>query len=160
VRCYVGPVDESCLRSWGIPHRSFALATDPPRVNARRSRLVILGTDLLFRFVDPSIRIAPGSDGDLASESSSGGIRRWHRWGFILPLLAHGQQGVRGEDELAPLDEVWTGTIRSEHTRSMDSSGPFIWPRTDAGERAHFKSGPSNLNPTAAVAYRFWLQAI
>jgi hypothetical protein len=60
-----------------ILHRSVTLATDPPRVDARRRRFVILGTDLLSYSVDPSIRFSPGSDGDLASDSSSGGVRRW-----------------------------------------------------------------------------------
>jgi hypothetical protein len=55
------------------------LAADPPRVDARRRRFVILGTDLLSRFVDPSIQFSPGIDGDLASDSSSGGVRRWRR---------------------------------------------------------------------------------
>jgi hypothetical protein len=48
---------------------------DPPRVDARRHRFVILGTNLLFRFDDPSIRFSEGSDGDLSSGSSSGEVR-------------------------------------------------------------------------------------
>jgi hypothetical protein len=62
-----------------ILHRSIALAADPPRVDARRRRFVILGTDLLLRFDGPSIRFSPGSDGDLGSGSSSGMVQRWRR---------------------------------------------------------------------------------
>jgi hypothetical protein len=72
-----------------VRHRSIALAADPPRVDARRRRFVILGTDLLLRFDGPSIRFSPGSDGDLGSGSSSGMVRPWPPpWGWVAPLRA------------------------------------------------------------------------
>jgi hypothetical protein len=72
-----------------ILHRSIALAADPPRVDARGRRFVILGTDLLLRFDGPSIRFSPGSDGDLGSGSSSGMVRPWPPpWGWVAPLRA------------------------------------------------------------------------
>jgi hypothetical protein len=71
-KTFVGRHRISSVLHRRILHRSIALAADPPRVDARRRRFVILGTDLLLRFDGPSIRFSPGSDGDLGSGSSSG----------------------------------------------------------------------------------------
>ena len=92
-----------------IPHRSIALAADPPRVDARRRRFVILGTDLLLRFDGPSIRFSPGSDGDLGSGSSSGMGRRWRRrdLGAVCRRRRH-----PGLGHCAPLIRIGTARIR------------------------------------------------
>lgn len=66
------------VQQWRILHRSIIFTADPSRDDARRGCFVILDIDFPFRFIDPSIRFSPGSDGELCSGMSSGEVRQWH----------------------------------------------------------------------------------
>ena len=42
--------------------------------------------------------------------------------------------GRREDDELSPSDVSWTVAIRTDDTRSLESSGSFIWSRMDVND--------------------------